>query len=65
MDRSPQWIDGARWGFRQCIAHLTAEAKTMNSPHAKGLLNGAAAQLGKLKHQRLGASKQGKEPAHD
>lgn len=45
-DRSPQFIDGARYALHRCIAWLHAEASRMNDPRARDLLNSAAFGMG-------------------
>jgi len=47
-NRSPQYEDGRRNGIKACVEWLHAEAKMMNDPHARAVLNDAAFHMGVL-----------------
>ena len=56
-DRSPQFLDGARWAMRRCVAWLHAEAASMNDPKARDVLNSAAFKMGSWKRRAVDTPK--------
>ncbi len=49
MSRSEQYTQGQRNAFKAAVAWLHERAGTMNDPHAKGILDSAAFDLGREK----------------
>lgn len=46
MSRIPEYTRGQRDGIRWAITWLHSRAREMNDPHAKGVLNSAAFNMG-------------------
>lgn len=57
MSRSPEYTQAYRAAIKDAVTFLHDEAKRMNDPKAKGILNDAAFHMG------VHFSKQSKQPA--
>lgn len=53
MTSKPEYERGYGDGYRWAIYWLHERAKWMNDPHAKGILNGAATNLGDEGKERM------------